>query len=162
MDLALNQFVLDRINFVHAICEQQALGAHTDVIVFQPGSVKTYRWAHPGARPMGNSTSNQCPNVTTSRLCLQKSLMKASPQALSSAQHVGGNRPTIFPMALSGVRENLQPREGRGELGWFPSYLILNRLLILHKVGSPQRLGSQMRTLLWIYLSYLVWLWFNF
>ena len=61
MDLALNQFVLDRINFVHAICEQQALGAHTDVIVFQPGSVKTYRWAHPGARPMGNSTSNQCP-----------------------------------------------------------------------------------------------------
>ena len=95
-------------------------------------------------------------NVIASRLCLQKSLMKASPQALSSAQHVGGNRPTIFPMALSGVRENLQPREGRGELGWFPSYPILNRLLILHKVGSPQRLGSQMRTLLWIYLSYLV------
>jgi len=60
MDLALNQFVLDRINFVHIVREHQALGAHTDIIVFRPEAIKTYRWTHPGACPMGNSTSNQC------------------------------------------------------------------------------------------------------
>ena len=60
MDLALNQFIFDRINFIHVIREHQALGAHTDIIVFQPTDVKTYRWAHPGARPMGNRSSNQC------------------------------------------------------------------------------------------------------
>jgi len=61
MDLALNQFVLDRINFINVIREHQALGAHTDIIVFQFDGISTYRWTHPGARPMGNSTSNQCP-----------------------------------------------------------------------------------------------------
>jgi hypothetical protein len=60
MDLALNQFVFDRINFVNIIREHQALGAHTDIIVFQSTEVKTYRWTHPGARPMGNRNSNQC------------------------------------------------------------------------------------------------------
>jgi len=60
MDLALNQFVFDRINFVNIIREHQALGAHTDVVVFEPTKVKTYKWTHPGACPMGNKTSNQC------------------------------------------------------------------------------------------------------
>lgn len=62
MDLALNQFIFDRINFVNVIREHQALGAHTDIIVFQPAEVKTYRWTHPGAHPMGNRISNQCPS----------------------------------------------------------------------------------------------------
>jgi len=61
MDLALNHFIFDCINFALILRDQQVLGAHTDVIVFQPGVIKTFRWAHPGARPMGNSISNQCP-----------------------------------------------------------------------------------------------------
>ena len=60
MDLALNQFIFNCINFVHLIREHQALGAHTDIIVFQATTVKTYRWSHPGACPMGNRSSNQC------------------------------------------------------------------------------------------------------
>jgi hypothetical protein len=60
MDLALNQFIFNRINFVNIIREHQALGAHTDIIVFQSTMIKTYRWTHPGARPMGNRNSNQC------------------------------------------------------------------------------------------------------
>lgn len=63
MDLALNQFVFDRINLFLVLRGQQILGAHTDIILFQPEVVKTFRWTHPGARPMGNDTSSsiQCP-----------------------------------------------------------------------------------------------------
>lgn len=86
------------------------------------------------------------PNVFASRPWLRNP-MKASYQASSSAHYVGGNRSTIFLMALSGVRENLQPREGRGELGWF--LLCQN---CPNKVESSKRLGSQVRTI-WIYLS---------
>ena len=63
MELAQNQFVFDRINLFHVIRGQQVLGAHTDIILFQPEVVKTFRWTHPGARPVGNDTpsSIQCP-----------------------------------------------------------------------------------------------------
>ena len=54
MDLALNQLIFDCINFVHLICEHQALGAHTDIIVFQATTIKNYRWSHSGACPKGN------------------------------------------------------------------------------------------------------------
>ena len=60
MDLALNQFIFNCINFVHLIHEHQALGAHTDIIVFQATTVKTYRWSHPGAHSMGNRSPIQC------------------------------------------------------------------------------------------------------
>lgn len=63
MELAQNQFVFDRINLFLVIRGQQVLGAHTDIILFQPEVVKTFRWTHPGARPVGNDTpsSIQCP-----------------------------------------------------------------------------------------------------
>jgi hypothetical protein len=64
MELALNQYVFDRINLFLVIRGQQVLGAHTDIILFQPEVVKIFRWTHPGARPMGNHTSGsiQCPD----------------------------------------------------------------------------------------------------
>lgn len=40
--------------------EQQELGAHTDVIEFQKGKISTFRWTHPGARPMGVPVTKQC------------------------------------------------------------------------------------------------------
>jgi hypothetical protein len=63
MDLASNYFILDQINLIHILREQQTLGAHTDVILFNPKTITTFRWTHPGARPMGNYTpdSIQCP-----------------------------------------------------------------------------------------------------
>ncbi|KIK03069.1 hypothetical protein K443DRAFT_131586 [Laccaria amethystina LaAM-08-1] len=63
MDLASNYFILDRINLIHILQEQQTLGAHTDVILFNPKTITTFHWTHPGARPMGNYTpdSIQCP-----------------------------------------------------------------------------------------------------
>lgn len=63
MSLALNHFIFDRINMVNIIREHQALGAHTDIIIFEPKVITTYKWTHPGARPMGNDTphSIQCP-----------------------------------------------------------------------------------------------------
>jgi len=63
MSFALNHFIHDRINMGHLLHEQQVLGAHTDVIVFEPMVITTFKWTHTGARPMGNDTpcSIQCP-----------------------------------------------------------------------------------------------------
>ena len=63
MELAQNQFVFDRINLFLVLRGQQVLGAHSDIISFEPEVVKTFRWTHPGARPVGNDTSSsvQCP-----------------------------------------------------------------------------------------------------
>ena len=43
MELAQNQFVFDRINLFLVIQGQQVLGAQTDIILFQPEVVKTFR-----------------------------------------------------------------------------------------------------------------------
>ncbi|EDR03103.1 uncharacterized protein LACBIDRAFT_307567 [Laccaria bicolor S238N-H82] len=66
MDLALQNYVHDRIGLINVLREQQALGAHTDVVLFQPNAITTFRWTHPGARPMGNDTpaSIQCPECS--------------------------------------------------------------------------------------------------
>ena len=62
MDLALNHFVFDRPGLQGFLRDHQALGAHTDIIQFQPGQTMTYRWTHPGARPLGFNIHKQCPN----------------------------------------------------------------------------------------------------
>ena len=64
MTFTLNHFVYDRINMALILRDQQILGAHTDVILFEPTVITTFKWTHPGARPMGNDTpcSIQCPN----------------------------------------------------------------------------------------------------
>jgi hypothetical protein len=64
MSFTLNHFIFDRINMVLILREQQILGAHTDVILFEPKVITTFKWTHPGARPMGNDTpcSIQCPD----------------------------------------------------------------------------------------------------
>lgn len=66
MDLALNQFVFDRMGITNTLRDHQALGAHTDIILFRPGIIQTFRWTHPGARPMGHDTSSslQCPKCS--------------------------------------------------------------------------------------------------
>ena len=63
MDLALHTFVFDRMALINILQEQQSLGAHTDVVEFREKATTTYRWTHPGARPMGNDApaSVQCP-----------------------------------------------------------------------------------------------------
>lgn len=62
MDLGLQHFIYGRSNIAHIVRDQQELGAHTDVIEFQSRKTSTFRWTHPGARPMGFGISNQCPS----------------------------------------------------------------------------------------------------
>ena len=52
MSLALNHFIFNCINMVNIIHKHQALGAHTDIIIFK--LIITYKWTPPGACPMEN------------------------------------------------------------------------------------------------------------
>ena len=61
MDPALQHFIYNQGNLAPVICDQQELGAHTDMIEFQSEKISTFRWTHPGACPMGYGISNQCP-----------------------------------------------------------------------------------------------------
>ena len=61
MSWVLSYFVFDRRNIKYILPEQQALGAHTDVIQFQDGKTTVFRWTHAGARPMGVGINKQCP-----------------------------------------------------------------------------------------------------
>jgi hypothetical protein len=60
MDFALQYFIYDRTNLFPILRGQQELGAHTDVIEFQPGKISTFRWTHHGSRPMGFGIVDQC------------------------------------------------------------------------------------------------------
>lgn len=60
MELGLQHFIYNRPSLAPILRDQQELGAHTDVIDFQPGQITTFRWTHPGARPMGSRFVNQC------------------------------------------------------------------------------------------------------
>jgi hypothetical protein len=60
MDVALQHFIYNRTNLAHILQDQQELGAHTDIIEIQPKKISTFRWSHPGARPMGFEIYNQC------------------------------------------------------------------------------------------------------
>lgn len=62
MSWVLTHFVFDRREIKYILPEQQALGAHTDIIQFQKGNITVFRWTHAGARPMGVVISKQCPN----------------------------------------------------------------------------------------------------
>jgi hypothetical protein len=60
MDWGLNHFVFDRPNIQQFLLEHQAIGAHTDVVQFRPGNIKTFKWTHVGARPLGFGINPQC------------------------------------------------------------------------------------------------------
>jgi predicted RNA-binding Zn-ribbon protein involved in translation (DUF1610 family) len=80
MDLAANYFIMDRINMLHILRDQQALGAHTDIVIFNSKAITTFRWTHPGARPMGNytSASTQCPDCLWLKTIKPRSIRKKS------------------------------------------------------------------------------------
>lgn len=60
MDWALAHFVYDRPHIKYLLIEHQSLGAHTDIIQFQHGGSKVYRWTHVGAQPLGFHINPQC------------------------------------------------------------------------------------------------------
>ena len=62
MDLTLSHFVFGRPNLDGFLREHASLGAHTDIIEFQAGKTTTFRWTHPGSRPLGFPINKQCPN----------------------------------------------------------------------------------------------------
>ena len=62
MDLALSHFIFDRPKIENILHDHQNIGAHTDIVQFQAGIVTTFRWTHPGARPLGFGVYNQCLN----------------------------------------------------------------------------------------------------
>jgi transcription elongation factor Elf1 len=62
MNVALQHFIYNRTNLTHILQDEQELGAHTDIIEIQSKTISTFRWSHPGARPMGFGVSNQCPD----------------------------------------------------------------------------------------------------
>ena len=60
MDWGLSHFVFDRPKIKYLLREHQALGAHTDILQFQSGKIRTFRWTHPGSRPLGHGINPQC------------------------------------------------------------------------------------------------------
>lgn len=62
MSWVLTHFVFDQRNIKYILPEQQALGAHTDIIQFQEGNTTVFRWTHAGARPMGVVITKRCPH----------------------------------------------------------------------------------------------------
>lgn len=62
MDLALSHFIFDRPKIENILHDHQNIGAHTDIVQFQASIVTTFRWTHPGARPLGYGIHNQCTN----------------------------------------------------------------------------------------------------
>ncbi|KAF8800473.1 hypothetical protein BYT27DRAFT_7117398 [Phlegmacium glaucopus] len=60
MDLGLHHFIYNRTKLDNLLLDQQELGAHTNIVEFHPQNVSTFKWSHPGARPMGVGISKQC------------------------------------------------------------------------------------------------------
>lgn len=60
MDWTLMHFVYDRPHIKYFLMEHQSLGAHADIIQFEAGNTKTYRWTHVGVRPLGIGINQQC------------------------------------------------------------------------------------------------------
>ena len=61
MDWAVSQFVFERTKLTSFLSDHQTLGAHTDIIQYQPGITTYFRWTHPGMHPFGFGVSKQCP-----------------------------------------------------------------------------------------------------
>lgn len=59
-DLALFHFVFDQRHLQNFLLKQQAISVHTDIIQFQTSSIKTFKWTHVGARPLGFGVNLQC------------------------------------------------------------------------------------------------------
>jgi len=68
MDWAVSHFIFERLNITSFLSDHQTLGAHTDIIQYQPGMTTTFRWTHPGSRPFGFGVSKQCPQEDCKRL----------------------------------------------------------------------------------------------
>lgn len=79
MDWAVSHFVYERLNIVTFLTDHQTLGAHTDIIQYQPEVTTTFRWTHPGSRPFGFTVSKQCPGKDCNRLKTRS--RKANPAA---------------------------------------------------------------------------------
>ena len=61
MDWVLSHFVFERPRLENIIHDHQGLGAHTEIVQFQSGNIRTFRWTHPGACLLG-FINNQCSN----------------------------------------------------------------------------------------------------
>ncbi|KAF8800814.1 hypothetical protein BYT27DRAFT_7116607, partial [Phlegmacium glaucopus] len=60
MDLGLHHFIYNCTKLNNLLLDQQELGAHTNIVEFCPRNVSTFKWSHPGSRPMGVGISKQC------------------------------------------------------------------------------------------------------
>ena len=76
MSWALTYYIFDRRKIKYLLPDQQALGAHTDIIQFHDGATTIFRWTHAGARPMGVGINKQCPRC--------KRLKTRSPKQLAN------------------------------------------------------------------------------
>lgn len=60
MDIGLNHFVYDRKSIHHILRDNQTLGAHTNIVEIRKNTITTFKWTHPGVRPMGEPITKQC------------------------------------------------------------------------------------------------------
>ena len=119
MTFALNHFIYDHINMALILCDQQILGAHTDVILFEPTVITTFKWTHPGACPMGNDTPCliQCPNCHRLKTTSPKQTTDLNVIHLKCESALGRIH-TAFLLTSSGARDNFQRMEWIEELGF--------------------------------------------
>jgi hypothetical protein len=61
-DLAVKGFVYSRWSLEPILRDRQELGAHTGVLEFSAGRVRTFLWSHPIKRPLGQAAASQCPD----------------------------------------------------------------------------------------------------
>lgn len=58
---SLQWFIHSRTPVGGILADQQALGAHSSIVLFHPdGAVLCYRWAHPYLAPFGSPSTAQC------------------------------------------------------------------------------------------------------
>lgn len=60
MDIGLHHFIYDSLDIRTILNDHPDLGAHTNIVNFQPGAATSYMWTHPSVRPMGTAIYNQC------------------------------------------------------------------------------------------------------
>jgi hypothetical protein len=61
MEVALKCFIYNRWSLAPILRDRQELGAHTGVLEFAVGKVRTFLWSHPIKRPLGQPAPSQCP-----------------------------------------------------------------------------------------------------
>lgn len=60
MNFTHNVFILAKTRVESVIHEQQVLGAHTNIIVFESQRATQFTWTHEGVRPFGHKVPLQC------------------------------------------------------------------------------------------------------